>query len=111
MLVSISIEKALGQLTSSALFTEVFQHGTLSVEIYCPDKTDRQTPHDRDEIYVIARGTGTFRCNEKETPFQAGDFLFVPAFAPHQFVDFSADFSTWVFFYGPIGGEAKTTSI
>lgn len=106
MLVSLSIAEAIKKLDGTASFTEVFQHGTLSVEIYQPDKVDHQTPHDRDEIYVIARGTGTFIYGEEETSFQPGDFLFVPAFVPHRFVNFSDDFSTWVFFYGPKGGES-----
>ncbi len=29
------------------------------------------------------------------------DALFVPAFTPHRFIDFSDDFATWVVFYGP----------
>jgi uncharacterized RmlC-like cupin family protein len=42
--------------------------------------------------------------NER-TPFRAGDVLFVCAGVPHRFENFSADFATWVFFYGPEGGE------
>ncbi|HYG37119.1 MAG TPA: hypothetical protein VD908_00810 [Cytophagales bacterium] len=34
-------------------FVELFKHGSLQVEVYKPDKTDKQQPHDRDEIYVI----------------------------------------------------------
>lgn len=86
-------------------FTELFRHGSLSVEMYKPQGTDHQTPHERDEIYVVLSGTGQFECREKVTDFGPGDFLFVPAFAPHRFVTFSEDFATWVFFYGPAGGE------
>ena len=42
-------------------FIELFKHGTLAVELYAPRGIDPQTPHERDEIYVIASGTGTFR--------------------------------------------------
>ena len=35
----------------------------------------------------------------------AGDALFVRAGIVHRFEDFAADFATWVFFYGPEGGE------
>jgi uncharacterized protein YjlB len=31
--------------------------------------------------------------------------LFVPAGTTHRFEDFSADFATWVVFWGPQGGE------
>lgn len=35
----------------------------------------------------------------------AGDVLFVAAGVEHRFSNFSEDFVTWVFFYGPQGGE------
>jgi ribosomal protein S18 acetylase RimI-like enzyme len=87
-------------------FLELFEHGSLSVEMYKPDKIDLQQPHERDEIYVIASGAGQFEHNGVLTAVVPGDFLFVPAFEPHRFVDFTGDFATWVFFYGPVGGEA-----
>ena len=102
----ISIEEASIKLNESEnLFTELFQHGTLSVEFYKPNKVDLQKPHDRDEIYVIASGTGVFLNGGKSWYFKTGDFLFVPAGVEHKFENFSDDFSTWVFFYGPVGGE------
>lgn len=88
-------------------FLELFKHGTLSVEVYRPDQVDKQQPHERDEIYVIISGTGTFFCDGQRTNFEPGDFLFVPAHVEHRFETFSDDFSTWVFFYGPKGGESS----
>ncbi|MDQ3426622.1 MAG: cupin domain-containing protein, partial [Gemmatimonadota bacterium] len=41
-------------------FVELFQHGTLSVELYAPRGHDPQTPHTRDEVYVVVRGSGEF---------------------------------------------------
>lgn len=87
-------------------FIELFQHGTLSVEIYKPHKVDKQTPHTRDEIYVIANGSGEFLLADERTMFASGDVLFVPAGEDHRFENFSDDFVTWVFFYGPEGGES-----
>lgn len=102
----ISSSQALGLLRKGTLpFAEVFTHGTLSVEIYKPDKVDNQKPHDRDEVYVVIAGTGVFLSGERRWNFNPGDFLFAPAGAPHRFVEFSEDFSTWVIFYGPKGGE------
>jgi mannose-6-phosphate isomerase-like protein (cupin superfamily) len=86
-------------------FINLFRHGTLEVEIYKPEKTDPQKPHSRDEVYVIAAGSGEFVCDGEKQPFTAGDVLFVPARVEHRFVNFTDDFSTWVFFYGPEGGE------
>jgi mannose-6-phosphate isomerase-like protein (cupin superfamily) len=54
---------------------------------------------------VIINGSGKFVMNGKYSDFQQGDILFVPAGAIHRFEDFTADFATWVIFYGPEGGE------
>lgn len=86
-------------------YIELFHHGTLSVELYAPRQTDSQTPHTRDEIYVIISGSGRFRRGPEETAFDPGDVLFVPAGEEHRFLEFDDDFATWVFFYGPEGGE------
>lgn len=88
------------------VFLNLFEHGTLSVEIYKPDKVDLQQPHERDEVYVVITGSGTFLNGESRTTFGPGDFLFVPAGVEHRFEDFTEDFCTWVIFYGPKGGEA-----
>ncbi len=84
----------------------VFEHGSLQVKMYSPAGQDRQKPHTRDEIYVIARGSGSFVNGSDRHPFQSGDVLFVPAGVEHRFVEFTDDFCTWVMFYGPEGGEA-----
>lgn len=88
-------------------FVTLFRHGTLEVEIYKPDRVDRQTPHTRDEVYVVISGSGTFVNGEERHPFEAGEVLFVPAGVVHRFEDFTEGFATWVVFYGPEGGEAK----
>lgn len=86
-------------------FIRLFSRGTLEVEIYKPEKVDLQKPHTRDEVYVISAGTGEFSCGNEKESVAAGDVLFVPAGIEHRFLDFSDDFSTWVFFYGAEGGE------
>ncbi|HMO36614.1 MAG TPA: cupin domain-containing protein [Gemmatales bacterium] len=102
-------EIALSQLASheGREFLELFQHGTLSVEIYRPNQMDRQQPHTRDEVYVVISGTGYFIYGDTRIPFVPGEVLFVPAGVHHRFEDFSEDFATWVFFYGPEGGETN----
>jgi mannose-6-phosphate isomerase-like protein (cupin superfamily) len=87
-------------------YTTLFRHGTLEIEIYRPVGIDRQQPHRKDEVYVIISGTGSFLRGERRKAFAPGDVLFAPAGAEHRFIDFSGDFATWVFFYGPDGGEA-----
>ncbi len=109
----VSIKQALNQLGSEGvkLFEQVMAHGSMSVEIYRPNKVDLQTPHLQDELYVIASGTGEFFNNGKTSKFQSGDVLFVPAGIEHRFLNFSDEFSTWVIFYGPQGGEQQAKSL
>lgn len=83
----------------------VFRHGSLEVKMYAPRKTDPQTPHTRDEVYLVAQGRGTYFYAGERHPFEPGDFLFAPAGVEHRFEDFSDDFFVWVLFYGPEGGE------
>lgn len=87
------------------LAVPIFGHGELEVEMYQPVGVDRQTPHDRDEVYLVARGTGVFFDGRRRHDVQAGSFLFVPAGQPHAFETFSTDFAVWVFFHGPKRGE------
>ncbi|MFC4352814.1 cupin domain-containing protein [Fodinicurvata halophila] len=80
----------------------VFEQGEeVLVELYAPVGEDRQKPHERDELYIVATGEGTFRRGEEVVSFTAGDLLYVPAHVPHRFETFSQDFRAWVIFYGP----------
>lgn len=107
----IDSQKALDKLADlHAPFLNLFNHGTLSVEVYKPKKVDLQQPHTRDEVYIIISGNGEFLNDGVRTTFAVGDFLFVPAGAEHRFENFSDDFSTWVLFYGPEGGEKASIS-
>jgi mannose-6-phosphate isomerase-like protein (cupin superfamily) len=88
-------------------FVELFQHGTLSVELYAPRGSDPQHPHTRDEVYVVVQGSGEFVNGDTRHPFGPGDLLFVPAKVPHRFERFTDDLAVWVMFYGPEGGEGR----
>jgi len=90
-------------------FAIVLEHGSLVVEIYAPRGVDLQTPHLRDEAYVVVKGSGVFINGKTRQPFGPGDFLFVPAGVEHKFVEFTDDLVVWVIFYGPEGGEANVT--
>jgi mannose-6-phosphate isomerase-like protein (cupin superfamily) len=85
-------------------FIALFERGDFSLELYAPRGTDKQEPHDQDEAYIVASGTGMFRRGEERVPFQPGDFLFAAAEVPHRFEEFTDDFQTWVIFFGPKGG-------
>ena len=104
---ALSTSEALAKLAEDPAreFVELFAHGTLSVEVYRPRGVDRQQPHRRDEVYVVIAGTGELVRAGERRAFGPGEFLFVGAGVEHRFENFSADFSTWVFFHGPDGGE------
>jgi len=110
--VHVSLADALskGPPPAGNLAVPVFAHGSLEVEFYTPHGHDPQQPHDRDEVYVVARGSGKFFDGAGRHPIGPGSFLFVAAGQPHRFEDFSADFAVWVFFYGPRGGEREASA-
>jgi mannose-6-phosphate isomerase-like protein (cupin superfamily) len=95
-----------GPAPSGNLAVPIFSHGTLEAELYTPDGHDPQQPHERDEVYVVARGRGLFFDGEGRRAVEPGTFIFVAAGRVHRFEAFSSDFAVWVFFYGPRGGEA-----
>lgn len=80
------------------------RHG-VEVEYYAPHGVDPQTPHERDEVYFVAGGSGLFVTGNERRRCAAGDFIFVAAGEEHRFEEFGDDFSTWVVFFGP-GGRA-----
>ncbi len=88
------------------LAVPIFSHGSLVVELYAPVEHDPQKPHTRDEIYFVTRGKGWFFDGVGRHAIEAGSFLFVAAGQVHCFEEFSSDFTVWVAFYGPEGGEA-----
>ncbi len=87
-------------------YATVLEHGTLDIEIYAPRGHDPQTPHTRDEVYVVVQGHGEFSNGPTMERFAPGDVLFVPAYVEHRFESFTDDLVVWVMFYGPEGGEA-----
>jgi mannose-6-phosphate isomerase-like protein (cupin superfamily) len=103
----ITLAEALGRLPGpqGEHSVGVFEHGSLVVKLYTPRDQDPQTPHSRDEVYVIVRGSGEFLCGGTRQDFGPNDVLFAAAGLEHRFENFSDDFAVWVFFYGPEGGE------
>ena len=101
MSMKVTVAEALGRLNRSngQLFVKMMEYGTMSVEIYRPVKTDLQTPHKQDELYVIISGKGEFLNDGKRTTFNPGDIFFVAAGIEHRFENFTDDFVTWVIFF------------
>jgi mannose-6-phosphate isomerase-like protein (cupin superfamily) len=98
-------EARLAKLTPGDISSTLLARGSMTLEFYAPRGADHQTPHTKDEIYILMKGHGWFRSGEDRYAVETGDALFVPAGVEHRFEDFSDDFETWVIFYGPEGGE------
>lgn len=101
------------KLDSEPHFSMLFERGEVSLTLWAPRAVDTQKPHDRDEIYIISSGEGVFCRGRESVEFKAGDALFVPAGIEHRFERFSANFRTWVVFYGATrksDGEKNVTS-
>jgi mannose-6-phosphate isomerase-like protein (cupin superfamily) len=63
--------------------------GSLSLHYWhlAPGELDTQHPHREDELYYVLGGSGTLIVAGERRPLTAGDVIFVPGGAPHQFVD------------------------
>lgn len=98
----LTVSSALDLLANaSSDFSRLLERNAFDAGLYKPEKVDSQQAHKRDELYVIAAGTGTFECGGETTSFAPGEVLFVPAQVDHRFRDFTEDFCTWVVFFGP----------
>jgi mannose-6-phosphate isomerase-like protein (cupin superfamily) len=86
-------------------YATALAHGSMSVGLYVPVGRDPQTPHSQDEIYIVRSGRAQFSVMGECQPCDAGDVLFVAAGVVHRFENLSSDFSAWVVFWGPKGGE------
>lgn len=78
----------------------LFEHGGIQIRMYAPRGRDPQKAQNRDELYVVARGSGVFYNGISRRSFQSGDLIFAPAGSWRRFEDFSEDFAAWVIFYG-----------
>jgi uncharacterized protein YjlB len=104
----VSIANAIDRhLSSNTDYTRLIEKAAFDVGFYRPIRFDKQTPHARDELYIIAEGNGKFRCGNEITDFAEGDLFFVPAGVEHCFSDFSYDFATWVIF---LSGRSATAA-
>lgn len=85
---------------SNERFTQVLSNEYVTLFLYAPRRKDLQQPHNRDEFYIVSKGTGTFWCDGIASKFNEGDLLLAPAGKDHRFISFSDDLVVWVIFYG-----------
>lgn len=93
-------DMATAPLPAGRLSKLVFETGEVELRLYAPAGADNQVPHDRDELYWVVQGEGTFVREDERVEFTSGDVLFAAAGEQHRFVDFSGDLTLWVLFYG-----------
>ena len=66
---------------------------------YAPGNPDPQLPHEQDEFYLVASGTGEILIGSEVTSLGTGDAIFVPAHEGHRLQNHSDDFTVWVLFW------------
>ena len=97
----VSLAAALALPRTPGRSAEVLIDGDMEIRFAARPTNGPQVPHQRDEFYVVAAGTGRYRVEEKVSEVGPGDLLFAAAHVPHGFEGISDDFCVWVMFYGP----------
>ena len=82
-------------------YARLLERSKFELGIYAPAASDRQAPHRRDELYVIAQGQGQLVLGDFTYSCSVGDVFFVPAGMKHHFANLSMGFLAWVIFLGP----------
>jgi quercetin dioxygenase-like cupin family protein len=80
-------------------FVNSFTKGDFELEFFAPRGTDYQTPHEKDEFYIIVSGTAVLMKENETVECSVGDAIFVEAGEKHHFENISDDFATWVIFF------------
>lgn len=101
-----SVQDAIAARNDGKRFHYPLHHGSMRVGVYAPRGEDPQQPHTQDELYIIQSGSGEFVKGSERRAIKPNDVLFVEAGITHRFENFTDDFSTWVVFWGPQGGES-----
>jgi mannose-6-phosphate isomerase-like protein (cupin superfamily) len=85
---------------SGNLYLEFLRVPALSVGVYTlqAGQTDPQSPHNEDEVYYIAEGTGMIRVGDEDRAVESGSIVYVAAQVPHHFHSITADLKILVFF-------------
>lgn len=92
--------KAEALLAPAKAWVPMLGRSTLSVGRYrlAAGSEDGQSPHDRDEIYYVVAGEGSFTAAGETRKVKAGDLVFVAGKAKHHFHDIEKDLDVLVMF-------------
>ena len=93
---SLSTERA----ASGRSYNEFLRVPSMFTGIYElePGEVDRQTPHNRDELYVLSAGAAKLFVDGETIEVKAGSIVFVAAGVEHRFVDITEAITVLVFF-------------
>ena len=80
-------------------FIPVFVQSGFVLEFFAPRNKDYQTPHEKDEFYIIVSGSADLMKENETIACKSGDAVSVAAGEKHHFENISDDFATWVIFF------------
>lgn len=85
---------------SGKSYLEFLRVPALSAGVYAlpAGSTDRQQPHQEDEVYYIVRGQAKMRVAAEDRQVQLGSIIFVAAGVPHCFHTITEELCVLVFF-------------
>src|ERR1044071_3159395 len=91
----VSLAAALALPRTPGRSSEGFVDGDLEVRFAARPTNGPQVPHQRDELYFVASGSGHYRVEETVTAVGTGDVLFCAAHVATGFQAISEDFYVW----------------
>lgn len=87
----------------SVSYREALRVPALSLGLFAASEghDDTQTPHERDEVYVVLEGRAVLVVGGTWTNVSTGSVAYVPAGVPHRFVEIDGDLRVVVVFAPP----------
>jgi mannose-6-phosphate isomerase-like protein (cupin superfamily) len=81
-------------------YHEFLRVAAMSAGVYvlAAGATDKQTPHQEDEIYYVVRGRAKMRLGREERSVNSGDVIFVEKMLQHRFFDIAEELVLLVIF-------------
>jgi mannose-6-phosphate isomerase-like protein (cupin superfamily) len=74
---------------------------SVGLAVWPAGSTDRQQPHQEDEVYYVIGGRGSIRVAAEDRPVQPGSLVFVAAGVEHRFHDITEELRVLVFWAPP----------
>jgi mannose-6-phosphate isomerase-like protein (cupin superfamily) len=74
---------------------------SVGLAVWPAGSTDRQRPHEEDEVYYVIAGRGVIRVADEDREVRPGSLVFVAAHVEHNFHDIEEDLRVLVFWAPP----------